>query len=172
MDDIIENRISWGSERPVFVSFSEVITVSLLWHPDVVKNVIVCLRTWFCQTAGSCFLLSSVTIISHHVLSAFFCLSQAHGSGRPEELHLLAESEPRRHRVCRAGLRYVQSASQTAVMGRRQTPPSVDSAPALLTRETEKPWMTLWPGPLLRFTCTTQRKCWGKPFYMHQSNSV
>lgn len=29
-----------------------------------------------------------------------------------------------------------------------------------------------WPCPLLQFTCTAQRKCGGKPFYMHTSNSV
>lgn len=99
----------------------------LMWLKNVV-NMCLCLgvRTWFCQTVGSCFLLS---IISHHVLSTF-CLSQAHGSGGLEELHLLAESEPRCHRVRRAGLRYVQSASQTAVMGRRQSPPS--SSPCCL----------------------------------------
>lgn len=114
----------------------------------------------FIQTAGFCFLLSSVNIISHHVLSTFFCPSQAHGSGGPEELHLLAESEPRCHCVRRAGFRYVQSASQTAVMGRRQTPPSSSLCWLCPFPSHLKDSQTLadpWPCPLLQFTCTTKK---------------
>lgn len=68
-----------------------------------------------------------------HLLSVWSSPSQAHGSGGPEELHLLAESEPRRHGVRCAGLCHVQSASQAAVIGQRETAtrsrgPSADSA--------------------------------------------
>lgn len=60
-------------------------------------------------------------------------LLQAHGSGRPEELNFLAESERRRYSDCRAGLRHVQSTSQTAVIRQHETAaspfcPPVDSA--------------------------------------------
>lgn len=48
-------------------------------------------------------------------------LSQAHGPGGPEELHLLAEGQPRCHRVRSVGLRHVQSASKTPVMARQET---------------------------------------------------
>lgn len=128
-------------------------------------------RTGLCQTLGSWFLLSSGSI-SHHVLSTFFCPSQAHGSGGFEELHFLAESEPRRHCVCRAGLRYVQSSSQTAVTGRCQMP-SASSLwlwpfPSYLD-ETVKAWLTPLAMP---FTCATQRKCCGKPFNIHYSKCV
>lgn len=49
-------------------------------------------------------------------LSLFPSSSQAHGSGRFEELDLLAESKRRCHSVCRAGFRHVQSTSQTAMI--------------------------------------------------------
>ena len=81
--------------------------------------------------------MSALRISQHaflpHLLSVWSSPSQAHGSGGPEELHLLAESEPRCHGVRRAGLRYVQSASQAAVMWQREPAtrsrgPSADSA--------------------------------------------
>lgn len=56
-----------------------------------------------------------------HLLFVSYFLSQAHGSGGPEKLHLLAESERRGHSVCCAGLRHVQSASQTAMMRQHET---------------------------------------------------
>lgn len=61
-------------------------------------------------------------------------LSQAHGSGRPQELHLLAESERRCHSVCCAGLRHVQSTSQAAVIGQHET-------------ATSSPWSLCWLCP-------------------------
>uniref|UniRef100_A0A3Q2Q8E0 Ras homolog family member T1a n=1 Tax=Fundulus heteroclitus TaxID=8078 RepID=A0A3Q2Q8E0_FUNHE len=44
----------------------------------------------------------------------------AHGPGGPEELHLLAEGQPRRHGVRSVGLRHVQSSSEAAVMGQQE----------------------------------------------------
>lgn len=109
-----------------------------MWEPDFARR----LKAPFCP---------SVNAISPHLFSTFCCPSQAHGSGRPEELHLLAESEPRCHCVCRAGLRYVQSTSQTAVMGRPRTAPSGDAAPSLLTRKTKNLVDPSWPRPLFPY---------------------
>lgn len=44
------------------------------------------------------------------------CVSQTCEPNRPEDFHLLAESEHGRHSVCCVGLRHVQSAAQTTVM--------------------------------------------------------
>lgn len=81
-----------------------------------------------------------------HSLSVLVFLSQTHGPGGPEELHLLAEGERRRHRVCRARLCHVQSTAETAVIRQHDTDTSspsplgtsVDSAPALLTPRDSK----------------------------------
>lgn len=98
---------------------------------------------------------SSCSPLTH---SFCFSPSQAHGSGGPEELHLLAESERRCHSVRRSGLRHVQSTSQTAVIRQHETAtssppvPSVDSAPSLLPERLKKKSLDEQPtnqlGPL------------------------
>lgn len=76
--------------------------------------------TWIClviwKLGKLCLALVVLRFFPPHLFSISCFLSQAHGSGRPEELHLLAESEPRCHGVCRAGICNVQSTSETAVM--------------------------------------------------------
>lgn len=64
-------------------------------------------------------------------------LLQAHGSGGPEKLNFLAESECGCHSDCRAGLCHVQSTSQTAVIW-QLLPPSV----SLLTLFSPLTWKT------------------------------
>lgn len=123
----------------------------LATHPAVVLTIV--------PQRSSCYMLLWLN---------FFCLtsplvsrslSQAHGSGGPEELHLLAESERRCHCVCRAGLRHVQSTSQTAVIRTAcdsLLPPQVPllTLPPfpLPTWKTQKRnWLTNQPGPQLHF---------------------
>lgn len=116
------------------------------------------LDAWECDFAG---LLKappfspSVNAVSPHLLSTFCCVSQAHGSGGPEELHLLVESEPRCHCVRCAGLRYVQSTSQTAMMGWPLTASSSAPCwlcpPSLLTRKAKNLVDPSWPCPLFPY---------------------
>lgn len=54
--------------------------------------------------------------LSPHSLSLSLPSSQAHGSGRPEELYVLAKGKRGGNRVCSPGLRYVQSYPQTTMI--------------------------------------------------------
>lgn len=102
--------------------------------------------TLFCHLAHHLTLLLLVlltTVFPLILLSVLVFLSQTHGPGGPEELHLLAEGERRRHRVRRARLCHVQSTAQTAVIRQHDTDTprlvtSVDSAPAPLTPRDSK----------------------------------
>lgn len=73
---------------------------------DILKAIInVCLLQQCCCAS---------TCIHHHPVF----LLQTRQPSRPEELHLLAESERRRHGVRRARRRHVQSAPQEPVIFR------------------------------------------------------
>lgn len=92
-----------------------------LWFYEQMENVALDSSLCFKLLPFSAIHVFSQPLTCSLCVSCFF--SQTHGSGRPEELHLLAEGERRRHSVCRAGLRHVQSASQTAVIRQNQTSP-------------------------------------------------
>lgn len=144
----------------------------LMWLKDVIS---VCLwwgvRTWFCQTVGSCLLLSSVNIISITCSppSSVCHRHMAQADLKNSTFWLRASLGAT---VCAV----LGFAMYRALLKQRwwdgaiaplQLPLWLCPFPSLPTWKTRKPWLTPWTCPLLQFTCTTQRKYWGKPFYMH-----
>ena len=107
--DLVIYPPDWGS-----FNRREHMTLFCLCGPTVVFT------KWikYCNYCVLCCLLTCF-------LSRSSSSSQTHGSGRPEELHLLAESERWCHRVCRAGLRHVQSSAQTTVIRQHDTATSL-----------------------------------------------
>lgn len=109
------------------VLFSHVIATYLLCISlvlsDFCLSAFVEAQSLFCHQfmimflAYLCLFIYYLFIMNCVVLSFLcFSVSQTCQSSRPEELHLLAESERRGHCVCSSGFCHVQSSPQTAVI--------------------------------------------------------